>query len=340
MILKSRFKQRSIYLILIGILVFFTPILSSCSVSKQASNIPSAYLFAYFTGNEPGQEAIHYAVSMDGYNYHALNNNEPIINSKEISESGGVRDPHILRGADGKTFYMVATDLYVPEQGWNNYAIILMKSTDLMNWQSSVVNIPQTFPKEFADIDRVWAPQTIYDEATGKYMIYFSMKQRGSHPDIIYYAYANKDFTGLEAAPKQLFFPPNGSNTKACIDADIITFKGKFFLFHKAEDGDPGIKLAISDKLTEGYQLVSDKRVDKQTKPVEGSGIFKLNNSDEYILMYDMYTSGRYQFTKSTDLENFTVIDKEISMNFHPRHGTVMPITDQELKHLISKWGE
>lgn len=299
-----------------------------------------AYLFVYFTGNGPGEEAIRYAVSTDGYHYRALNDNQPVLDSKKISTSGGVRDPHILRGADGKTFYMVATDLYVTDQGWNNYAMILMKSSDLINWESSVINIPETYPDEFGDVDRVWAPQTIYDEATGKYMVYFSMKAKGAHPDIIYYAYANKDFIGLEAAPKQLYFPPAESNTRACIDGDIIPFEGKFYLFHKAEDDDPGIKLAISDKLTEGYQLVSDKRVDCQTKPVEGSGIFKLNNSNEYILMYDMYTSGRYQFTQSTDLRNFSVIDEDISMNFHPRHGTVMPITKVEYNRLLTSYGK
>ncbi len=297
----------------------------------------SAYLFVYFTGNGPGEEAIRYAVSEDGFHFRALNNNEPVLDSKKISTSGGLRDPHILRGIDDKTFYMVATDLYVPEQGWNNFAMILLKSTDLINWESSVVNIPESYPDQFGDVNRVWAPQTIYDEATGKYMVYFSMK-KAEGLDIIYYAYANADFTGLEAAPKQLYFPPTESNTRACIDGDIIPFKGKFYLFHKAEDGDPGIKLAISDKLTGDYKLVSNKRVDCQTKPVEGSGIFKLNNSDEYILMYDMYTSGRYQFTKSTDLQHFSVIDEDVSMNFHPRHGTVMPITSSELKSLLSKW--
>lgn len=309
-------------------------LLTGCSKPENYEG----YLFAYFTGNGPGQEAIRFAISTDGYHYRALNDNQPVLDSKQISTSGGVRDPHILRGADGKTFYMVATDLYVPEQGWNNFAMILMKSADLINWQTSVVNIPETYPQEWGDVHRVWAPQTIYDEETGKYMIYFSMKQ-GDNPDIIYYAYANRDFTALESAPKQLYFPPAESNTKACIDGDIIPYNGKFYLFHKAEDGDPGIKLAISDKLTEGYQLKNDKRVDGEKAGVEGSGIFKLNHSDEYILMYDVYTRGRYQFTKSSDLEHFAVIDEAISMNFHPRHGTVMPVTGKELKRLVKKWG-
>lgn len=311
--------------------------LINCSVLPKDEK-PTAYLFTYFTGNAPGEEAIRYAVSTDGYNFKALNGNQPVLDNAVISTTGGIRDPHILRGADGKTFYMVATDLYVPKMGWKNYAMVLLKSEDLIHWTSSVINIPEVFPKEFGDVYRVWAPQTIYDEATGKYMVYFSMKQ-GNDPDKIYYAYANATFTGLEAAPKQLYYPPADSNNKACIDGDIIEKDGKFYLFHKAEDGKPGIKLAISDKLTEGYTLVSNERVDAETHPVEGSGIFKLNNSDEYILMYDLYTQGGYQFTKSSDLRNFTVIDKSISMNFHPRHGTVMPITDTELKRLIAAYG-
>lgn len=306
--------------------------------ASLAENIDyQGYLFVYFTGNGPGEEQIRFALSRDGFEYHALNQNRPVIDSKTISTSGGVRDPHILRGTDGKTFYMVATDLYVPNMGWRNYAMVLMKSTNLIQWTTSAVNIPKAFPTEYGGVYRVWAPQTIYDDKQGKYMVYFSMKQ-GNEPDKIYYAYVNESFTALEAAPKQLYFPPAGSS-KACIDADIIYHNGKYHLFYKSEDGEPGIRLAISDKLTEGYQLYSKERVDKSREAVEGSGVFKLNQSDEWILMYDVYMKGQYQFAKSTDLEHFTIIDHKISMDFHPRHGTVMPITSGESDRLLRQWG-
>jgi len=55
-------------------------------------------------------------------------------------------------------------------------------------------------------------------------------------------------------------------------------------------------------------------------------------------LMYDMYTSGRYQFTKGSDLEHFKVIDQDVTMDFHPRHGTVLPITANEAARLTNKW--
>ena len=52
-----------------------------------------------------------------------------------------------------------------------------------------------------------------------------------------------------------------------------------------------------------------------------------------------MYTSGKYQFTKTKDLQNFSIVDNDITMNFHPRHGTVIRITENETQALIEKWG-
>lgn len=84
--------------------LFLTATLFSCGTTKLSEEY-SSYLFSYFTGNSEGQEAIRYAISPDAYNYYALNNNEPVISSDKINNTGGVRDPHLLRGNDGKTFY-------------------------------------------------------------------------------------------------------------------------------------------------------------------------------------------------------------------------------------------
>lgn len=294
----------------------------------------TAYLFVYFTGNSVEDEAVRYAISADGYHYYHLNNNKPVIDSKVISSTGGVRDPHILRGNDGKTFYMVLTDM-TSSKGWDsNRAMVLLKSTDLVNWKSSIVNIQTTFPGN-ENLKRVWAPQTIYDTKAGKYLIYFSLQYAGG-PDKIYYAYANKDFTGLESTPKLLFVP---KSERACIDGDIIEKDGIYHLFYKTETEKAGIKVATTTDLTSGKWTENDNYLQQTKDGVEGSSVFKLNNSDDYILMYDVYTKGRYQFTKSKDLEHFTVIDNDISMDFNPRHGTILPITRSELKKLLAKWG-
>lgn len=305
----------------------------SCQTIKKSkeSDKYSAYLFTYFTSGEKG-ESIRYAVSKDGFKYYALNNNEPIIASEKISTTGGVRDPHILRKNDNSGFYMVVTDLRA-QNGWYNTAMVLMKSDDLINWTTTGIDIPQTYP-EFSEVNRVWAPQTIFDEAKGKYMVYFSMLEPGSY-DKIYYAYVNDDFTALEEAPKQLFFNPG---EKATIDGDIVKKDDKFYLFYKTEGlSDKGIKVAISNSLTSGYKP-EEGNVDQTDKKVEGSGVFKLIDSNDYILMYDVYTSGEYQFTKSSNLKEFEVVDEQVSMNFHPRHGSVIPITQSELERLLKEF--
>lgn len=293
-----------------------------------------AYLFAYFKGNNVEEEAVCYAISNDGYNYLSLNNNNPVIDSKQISSTGGVRDPHILRGEDGKTFYMVLTDM-TSSKGWeSNRAMILLKSTDLVNWTSSIINIQQKYTGQ-EGLKRVWAPQTIYDPAVKKYMVYWSMKHDDG-VDIIYNAYANKDFTDLEGEPRILFSP---QNNKSCIDGDIINKNGIFHLFYKTEGHGNGIRLAMTDSLASNKWIEQPGYKQQTRDAVEGSSVFKLINSDTYILMYDVYMKGKYQFCESKDLDVFKVIDQDISMNFHPRHGSIIPITRRELKALTDKWG-
>ena len=217
---------------------------------------------------------------------------------------------------------MVVTDM-VSANGWSsNRAMVLLKSTDLVNWSHSVINIQKRYSGQ-EDLKRVWAPQTIYDPEAGKYMVYWSMLH-GDGADVIYYAYANAEFTDLEGEPKPLFLPENG---KSCIDGDIVYKDGVFHLFYKTEGHGNGIKVATTRSLTSGAWTEEPDYKQQTKEAVEGAGIFKLIGQDKYILMYDVYMKGSYQFTETTDLKNFKVIDSEVKMNFHPRHGTIIPIT-------------
>lgn len=318
--------------------ILLTVILSLMACRQSSVQAPEkemeGYLFAYFFGDDVNEEQVHFAVSLDGFNYYALNNNKPVLDAKELSSTGGMRDPHLLRGEDGN-FYMVTTDM-LSRLGWeSNRGMVLLKSPDLVNWTSSAVNIQNRFQGN-EDLKRVWAPQTIYDKEAGKYMIYFSMKH-GDGPDIIYYAYANEDFTDLESEPEQLFFPSDGKST---IDGDIILKDDIYYMFYKTEDEGKGIKLATTTDLTSGEWTESPDYKQQTTEWVEGSSVFKLNQSEEYILMYDVYLRGEYQFTKTTDLREFEIVDDEISMDFHPRHGSIISITREELNRILEKWGK
>ncbi|WP_277121331.1 family 43 glycosylhydrolase [Bacteroides ndongoniae] len=329
--MRSTFKS-----IAVAISLIFSVVLSAFSQQKEVQEKDYvAYLFTYFTGNHISEEAVCYAVSMDGYSYWALNGGKPVLDSKVISSTGGVRDPHILRGEDGKTFYMVLTDM-VSANGWDsNRAMVLLKSNDLVNWTHTVINMQKKYEGQ-ESLKRVWAPQTIFDPEAGKYMVYWSMQYAGG-PDVIYYAYANDDFTDLEGEPKVLFLP---ENRKSCIDGDIVYKDGVFHLFYKTEGHGNGIKVATTRSLTSGQWTEEPDYKQQTTDAVEGVGTFKLIGQDKYILMYDVYMKGRYQFTETTDLKNFKVIDNDVKMNFHPRHGTIIPITRDELLRITEKWGK
>lgn len=292
----------------------------------------SAYLFVYFTGNAPAQEQICYALSADGYSYSPLNNGDPVISSEGIALKKSVRDPHILRGEDGY-FYMVATDMR-SDEGWaSNDGLVLMRSADMVNWTAKAIDFPTAWPARFDrdDLTQVWAPQTIFDPEAGKYMVYYSIGMRSQNHYKIFYSYANEDFTEL-TEPELLF--DLGAPT---IDADIVWADGLYHLFFKTE-GEGGIQKATAPSL-KGPWTPGHRFLQQTTDPVEGSGVFRRINSDEWVLMYDCYVNGKYQFCVSKDLENFSyVCNTAMSGKFTPRHGTVMPITPAEAALLLEKF--
>ena len=329
---------------------FFLPLivfLTNSLFAQQEQLKPKfeGYLFAYFEGKSDPmkQEHLRFATSSDGFKWKALNNNLAVISSDTISSTGGIRDPHLLRGQD-KGFYLVATDMKTFKNGWdNNPGIVMLYSDNLVDWKHQVINLEKSYPKKFKNVKWVWAPQTFYDAKKGKYLVYFTVRYHHNEKLDFYAAYANKDFTGFEAEPKLLFSPKYGG-----IDGDIIFDKGTYHFFYKGNTKDAngkefknGIKVATSTSLwgpwkeNEGYV---DSYAETKTV-VEGSSIYKLNNSDEYILMYDVYADGRYEFQRSKDLANFTEKPEGFIKNFDPRHGSIISITKDEARNLDLKWG-
>ena len=315
------------------------------AAKKAAKQNFAGYLFAYFEGSGDKQEHLRFAISEDAKNWYALNDNQPVIASDSISTSGGIRDPHILRGEDG-CYYIVATDMNTVKNGWkDNPGIVLMKSKDLVKWTHSKIVLKEDYKKHFSDAYWVWAPQTIYDKKAKKYMIYFTLQRTGDGRKslVTYYAYANKDFTGFESEPKVLFNAKYG-----CIDNDIIERNGVYHMFYKGniknaegKEIQNGIQQATAKKLKgpwkEDFKFI-DAYADSKTG-VEGSGVFKLNDKDEYVLMYDLYGSGRYEYQTSKDLNTFSTKPESFRKDFFPRHGTVCSITRDEMERLQQKWG-
>lgn len=349
-------------------------LIAGCSLSLQAfRKAPkySSYLFVFFSNNSPEGEQIRYAISDDGFNYRSLNDGKPVVLSDTIALKKSIRDPHILRGQDGKTFYMVLTDMR-SDEGWqSNDGLILMKSTDLIHWQHTAIDFPTRFPNipglDRQNLHAVWAPQTIWDPFQKKYLIYYSIgrhdweyptndKNRDGSTFMqpyfrLFYSYANEDFTDI-TEPLLLF-----DFGKASIDGDMVWDQqnGQFVLFFKDEgrsvmNGDwrtrQGV-MRVTSKLPTGPWTVEWAHLQKPGQfPVEGSSVFPLIKPDKetgkrkWILMYDCYVNGHYQFCESTDLQHFQYVrDTPTKGNFTPRHGSVIPITKKERQRLEKQFG-
>jgi hypothetical protein len=267
----------------------------------------AGYLFAYFEGSGESrqQEQLRFAVSRDAQHWYALNDNQPVLASSEVSGTGGIRDPHILRGEDQKSFYMVATDMFTKKNDWNsNPGIVLMKSHNLVDWTHAFIHLEKSYPDHFNGVKWIWAPQTIYDPMAGRYLVYFTVRFEDDDKLDFYAAYANRDFTAFETIPTLLFRAKHGA-----IDGDIIYRNGLYHFFYKGntknEEGveiKNGIQQAIGKQLWGPWEEIFsyiDTYADRGVS-VEGSSIFKLNQSDEYILMYDLYRAQRYELQRSS----------------------------------------
>jgi hypothetical protein len=306
----------------------------------------AGYLLVYFKDQT---HSAYLAISRDGYNFTDLNGGEPIFDGTLLAEQKGVRDPHITRGPDG-AFYLAMTDLHIAGQragyrtnqwerpaekyGWgNNRALVLMKSYDLIHWTHTDFRVDKAFP-ELGDIDCSWAPETIYDAAKGKMMVYFTIRYNNKAANL-YWSHTDDAFTRLETKPEKI---PDISG----IDGDITRVDDKFQLFYVA---DAKIRHAVSDQINQGYRA-EPQRIDPNTVSTEAPNLFKRLDTDRYVLMYDVYGArpNNMGFSETTDFVTYTNIGRfnegvMKGANFNrPKHGAVTHLTLDELKAVAEYW--
>ena len=320
----------------------------------------AAYLMVYHQDEDHG---LHMALSRDGYTFTALNGGKPVIAGDTIADQKGIRDPHIYRGPDGG-FYLAMTDLHIYAQregyrdtewerdgkayGWgNNRGLVLMKSFDLIHWTRANIRFDQ-LSKEFAEIGCAWAPETVFDPATGRLMIYFTMRF-GNEQNRLYYVYVNEDYDRIESTPQILFeYPVDGISA---IDGDITPLwneekqKMEYHLFYVAHEEAGGIKHAVSGRIDGGYAY-DPRWIDFEPKACEAPTVWKRIGEDKWVLMYDVFSINphNFGFVETSDFVHFTNIgrfneDKMKATNFRsPKHGAVIHLTKEEADRLESHW--
>lgn len=306
----------------------------------------AGYLLVYFKDMD---QSAYMAVSPDGYTFTDINDGQPVFIGSQLAEQKGVRDPHLTRGPDG-AFYLAMTDLHIfgkragfrdteferpaEKYGWgNNRAILLMKSFDLIHWTHSDFRVDKAFP-ELGDIDCSWAPETMYDPAIKKMMVYFTIRYNNKECHL-YYSYTDDDFTKLENKPERI-------TDIEGLDGDITKVGDKYQLFYVSN---AKIIHSVSDQINQGYKTDTTK-INPDKVSTEAPNLFKRIGTDTYVLMYDVYGArpSNMGFSETTDFVNYKNIGHfnegvMKTTNFKsPKHGAITYLTKRELKAIAEHW--
>jgi hypothetical protein len=147
------------------------------------------YVFASFHGGDDGGrngEQIWISASKDNdpLNWYELNYDEGTSVSQPILQTvnppqgqTGLRDPSLIRSADGESFFLLATDLktYQDGQSWSyrqskgSRNLVVYESDDLVNWSDA-----RFIKVEDDHAGNVWAPEAFYDEQAGHYIVFWA----------------------------------------------------------------------------------------------------------------------------------------------------------------------
>ena len=339
------------------------------------------YLFAHFIGEQEGhQEQIYFALSENGLNFNDMNNCKPVLISN-VGEKG-VRDPYMYRSYEGDRFFLIATDLSIynrggwfqNEQGYYDASttgssnLVLWESTDLINWGE-----PKLLPVAPENAGMAWAPEMIYHEETGEYVIFFSSSimnpetKMKAKPNTIFYV-TTRDFVNFSET--KIFIDnqsdPDGK-AREIIDTTLIKIRDTYYSASKDGDNSEengGIRILKTKDLfnPDSWEKVlnlTDLGLDitglgmkaLDNGDLEGPELFLYNKKDwadkdipEYGIMADRYMADLgYLPLKTTDLEDtkneknsWKILSKdEYSFDkLKKRHGTIISITYDEIKRI------
>lgn len=306
---------------------FIAIIVLLCFVgSVFAQKSKPVYLFSYFKNN--GEDGLHLAYSRDGLNWKALKSDSSFL-KPTVSKDKLMRDPCVIRGADGK-FHMVWT------VSWNDKGIGYASSSDMINWSEQQF-LPVMQNEEGAR--NCWAPEITYDPKTKIYLIYWATTITGKFNETLVaseskynhrlYATSTRDFKTY--TPTKLFYEP-GFNV---IDASIVPDGKRWVMFLKDETREPAqknIRVAFAGKLAGPFGKPSAPITGKYW--AEGPTSLKLNG--KWVVYFDKYTEHKYGAVQSADLTTWEDISDKISLPNGLRHGTIVEITEKELQKLLA----
>ncbi|HEX2101275.1 MAG TPA: glycoside hydrolase family 43 protein [Candidatus Synoicihabitans sp.] len=311
----------------------------ACAITTSFASAPAGFLFATFKGEgEANGEQIYFALSQDGRAWSALNGAAPVLVS-ELGEKG-VRDPYLLRSHDNTKFYLIATDLCIHcRPDWKravqvgSRSLVVWESTDLVQWSE-----PRLIAVAPEDAGCTWAPEAIYDEEQGDYVVFWaSTTKRDEFEKHRIWAARTKDFREF-GAPFVFIEKPT-----TIIDTTIVRDGGKYYRFTKDEKY-KAITMEVADRLSGPWRDMPEFSLAKLVG-YEGPQCYLIEPATEgrapvWGLILDHYAERKgYQPFVSRDLASGLFEPAEgFTFPFRFRHGSVLPLTAEEYRRVEARY--
>jgi hypothetical protein len=209
-----------------------------------------------------------------------------------------------------------------------------------VNWSAPrLVDIAGAIPQAGC----AWAPEAIYDEAAGDYIVYWTTISPSDAPakPRIYYA-RTRDFVSF--TPARLYIDRPGS--VGLIDTQIVKVDDPASGYRYVRvSGDGQITLEGSQSIRGEWTVLGDLRAIGLTgKDVEGPILFRMPQAGMWGLWVDQYaTRGGYLALVTSDLtrpESFRRVDPaKVSYGAgKKRHGSILNISEDEYRRLLARW--
>lgn len=324
-----------------------------------------AYAFAYFAGESTDDgEKIYLGASRgnDPLDYDVLHDGRPILSSQLGTQ--GLRDPFVIRSAEGDRFYLLATDLkaypavdFGEAQETGSKYLEVWESTDLVHWSD------QRHVKVSSDFaGNTWAPEAFYDADAGEYVVYWASalypttdtagRDINTSYQRMMYA-TTRDFVTF--SDPQPWIDVKRGTGRGMIDATVVKDGATYYRFVKDEavmtprqERSTDLRATVTGSLptttsAPGWQLVKEQVGVGQPNPWggtytqgEGPTVFRDNEvEDRWYMFIDQpsYHGGRgYLAFRTDDIASGTWTSVPTAdLPSSPRHGTVIPVTQAEL---------
>ena len=313
----------------------------------MSSGEPFGYLLVHFVEDPDGYgEQVHFSLSDgdDPCSWSRLNHGRPVLRS-DLGTTG-VRDPSIVRGADG--FFIIATDLRIyggDGAGWDAWTrrgsrdIVVWRSTDLVTWSE-----PWTLEVAPPTAGMAWAPETLYDSDRGEFLVFWSsalydpedLDHQGEAYSRILAAWT-PDFRRL-GAPRTLV-----DRGTAVIDTTMLVQDGVVHRISKQEsfssDSDRVFHEIGPEIFSDDYRTVATRIGADLHERLEGPLLFGDHHDETWYLFLDQYDHRPQGYVgfRTADLTTGRwepIPPDQFHMPPNTKHGGVLPLRGSEWRRV------